>query len=319
MAPPVIDRGQGPGASAGPGLTTTQSPFIEAAQRAGQLYIQQPYELYSASNHDAWQHLFSRMTARWQAYANDRFLQGIDSLCLPADRVPRLDEVNQFLAPRTGFRAKGVSGYVPAFVFFDCLRNREFPTTITIRDGVSLDYLPEPDIFHDIAGHVPMHTDRAFADTLVRFGDCAHTAAALVAGIRDHGEQMRRITSVFRAMARFFWFSIEFGLMKGTNGGEYKVYGSGLLSSHGEIAHAVDSPSVQRYPFQLEWVVNQSFEIDRHQPLLFSIESFEHLFDLVGDLEAWMRAGKLDNVAPGEPAMREADVKSFLDASAAAA
>jgi len=97
------------------------------------------------------------------------------------------------------------------------------------------------------------------------------------------------------------------------------VYGSGLLSSHGEIAYAVDSPSVQRYPFQLEWVVNQSFEIDRHQPLLFVIDSFEHLFELVGELEAWMRAGKLDNVAPGEPVMSEADVKSFLDASAAAA
>jgi len=319
MATPVLDRGHAAGASVEPGLTTTRSAFIEQAQRAGQLYIQQPYELYSASNHDAWRQLFARMSARWQAYANDRFLQGIDALCLPADRVPRLDEVNQFLAPRTGFRAKGVSGYVPAFVFFDCLRNREFPTTITIRDGVSLDYLPEPDIFHDIAGHVPMHTDRAFADTLVRFGDCAHTAASLVAGMRDQDEQLRRITSVFRAMARFFWFSIEFGLMKGAGGRGIKVYGSGLLSSHGEIAHAVDSPSVQRYPFQLEWVVNQSFEIDRHQPLLFVIDSFEHLFELVGELEAWMRAGKLDNVAPGEPVMSEADVKSFLDASAAAA
>ena len=314
-----MDRGAEADVGIAPGLTTTQSPFIEQAQRAGQLYIQQPYELYSSSNHNAWRDLFSRMSDRWQAYANDRFLQGIDALCLPADRVPRLDEVNQFLAPRTGFRAKGVSGYVPAFVFFDCLRNREFPTTITIRDGVSLDYLPEPDIFHDIAGHVPMHTDQAFADTLVRFGDCAHTAVSLVAGIRDQGEQVRRITSVFRAMARFFWFSIEFGLMRARNGVGYKVYGSGLLSSHGEIAHAVDSPAVQRYPFQLEWVVNQSFEIDRRQPLLFYIESFEHLFELVGELEVWMRAGKLDNVAVGEPAMSEGDVKSFLDAPKAAA
>lgn len=314
-----MDRGADAGRGVAPGLTTTQSPFIEQAQRAGRLYIQQPYELYNAANHESWAHLFSRISGRWQAYANDRFLQGIDALCLPADRVPRLDEVNQFLAPRTGFRAKGVSGYVPAFVFFDCLRNREFPTTITIRDGVSLDYLPEPDIFHDIAGHVPMHTDRAFADTLVRFGDCAHTAASIVAGIRDPGEQIRRITSVFRAMARFFWFSIEFGLMKSRDGHGFKVYGSGLLSSHGEIAHAVESPAVQRYPFQLEWVVNQSFEIHHHQPLLFVIDSFEHLFELVGELEAWMRAGKLDNVAPGEPAMSEVDVRSFLDASIAAA
>ena len=107
-----------------------------------------------------------------------------------------------------------MSGYVPSFLFFDCLRNREFPTTITIRDGATLDYLPEPDIFHDIAGHVPMHTDRAFADTLVRFGDCAHTAAEIVAGIKDEQEKIRRVTSIFKAMARFFWFTIEFGLMR---------------------------------------------------------------------------------------------------------
>src|SRR5205823_4034256 len=143
----------------------------------------------------------------------------------PPDRVPKLVEVNKFLSPLTGFKAKPVSGYVPAFVFFDCLRNREFPTTITIRDLNRLDYLPEPDIFHDIAGHVPMHTDRAFADTLVRFGDCAHTAAEIVAGIKDEKERVRRMTSIFKAMARFFWFTIEFGLMRGP-GSELKVYGS---------------------------------------------------------------------------------------------
>jgi len=201
---------------------------------------------------------------------------------------------------------------VPAFKFFDRLRNREFPTTITIRDGASLDYLPEPDIFHDITGHVPMHTDRAFADTLVRFGDCAYTAAEIVAGITDEREKVRRITSIFRAMARFFWFSIEFGLMKPA-GGRTKVYGSGLLSSYGEIAHSIESSNVQRYPFQLEWVINQSFEIDSYQPLLFHVESFDHLFDLVGELETWMRAGKLDHVAPGEPDMNELDVQSFLE------
>ena len=87
--------------------------------------------------------------------------------------------------------------------------------------------------------------------------------------------------------------------MKGTTGRGYKVYGSGLLTSHGEIAHAVDSPSVQRYPFQLEWVVNQSFEIDHYQPLLFVLESFEHLFELVGELEAWMRAGQVGQRGAG--------------------
>jgi phenylalanine-4-hydroxylase len=297
------------------GLTTTRAPYIEQAQQDGLLYIQQPYELYSEANHESWRRLYSRMGDRWQRYANARFLQGIDNLCLSPERVPRLEEVNRFMHPLTGFRAKAVSGYVPAFLFFDRLRNREFPTTITIRDSASLDYLPEPDIFHDIAGHVPMHTDRAFADTLVRFGDCAYTAAEIVSGIADETEKVQRLTSIFRAMARFFWFSIEFGLMK-PGGQDVKVYGSGLLSSYGEIAHSIESPHVQRYPFQLEWVINQSFEIDHYQPLLFYVESFEHLFDLVGQLEAWMRAGKLDHVAPGEPTMNELDIMSFLKGGA---
>jgi phenylalanine-4-hydroxylase len=300
-----------------PGLTTTKAPYIEAAQQDGQLYIAQPYELYSAANHDAWRRLYARMGERWARYANHRFLQGIETLCLSPERVPRLEEVNQFMEPLTGFQARAVSGYVPAYHFFDRLRNREFPTTITIRDGATLDYLPEPDIFHDIAGHVPMHTDRAFADTLVRFGECARTAAALVAGISDPDEQVRRLSSIFRAMARFFWFSIEFGLMKPPGrGASMKVYGSGLLSSYGEIAHSIESPAVQRYPFQLEWVINQHFEIDSYQPLLFYVESFEHLFDLVGELESWMTSGKLDSVAPGEPTMNALDVRSFLEAGA---
>jgi phenylalanine-4-hydroxylase len=228
------------------GLTTTKAPFIEQAQQEGRLYIHQPYELYSEANHDAWRRLFTRKEDRWCRYANPRFLQGIDCLCLDPNRVPRLDDVNRFLSPLTGFKAKPVSGYVPSFLFFDCLRNREFPTTITIRDGATLDYLLEPDIFHDIAGHVPMHTDRAFADTLVRFGDCAHTAAETVAGIKDEKEKIHRVTSIFKALARFFWFTIEFGLMRGLGG--LKVYGSGLLSSYGEIAHCIDSQEGSAIP-----------------------------------------------------------------------
>src|ERR1700722_13265790 len=197
-----------------PGLTTTQAPYIEEARRRGELYIHQPYELYSEENHASWRRLYARLAPRWEKYANSHFLAGIRSLCLSPDRVPRLDDVNRFLSPLTGFQAKAVSGYVPAFVFFDCLRNRAFPTTITIRRADQLDYLPEPDIFHDVAGHVPMHTERQFADALVRFGECAHTAAGLVAQIRDETERMRTLTSIIKAMARFFWFTIEFGLMK---------------------------------------------------------------------------------------------------------
>ena len=298
--------------SAKAGLTTTEAPFIEEARLSGQLYVQQPYELYSQENHEAWRRLHARMVPRWERYANQHFLEGIRSLCLDPDHVPRLEDVNRFLQPLTGFQAKAVSGYVPSFVFFDCLRNRKFPTTITIRRSDQLDYLPEPDIFHDIAGHVPMHTDKHFAETLVRFGKCAHTAADLVSGIRDPETRVHCLTSIIRAMARFFWFTIEFGLMRGSGG--LKVYGSGLLSSYGEIAHAIESPEVQRFPIQLEWAINQAFEIDHYQPLLFVVDSFDHLFDLVDQLEAWMKAGKLNNVAPGEPGVNEQDLKSFLDA-----
>ncbi|HEX8847902.1 MAG TPA: phenylalanine 4-monooxygenase [Gemmatimonadaceae bacterium] len=315
MTSAQIDRGAALGTS---GLTTTKAHFIEQAQASGQLYIHQPYELYSEDNHEAWRRLYDRMADRWRKYANHRFLQGIDVLCLDPRRVPRLEDVNKFMAPLTGFRAKPVSGYVPAYLFFDCLRQREFPTTITIRDKEKLEYLPEPDIFHDIAGHVPMHTDKAFADTLVRFGEAARTAADIVASVKDREERVRRVTSIFKALARFFWFTIEFGLMKSEDGKSLKVYGSGLLSSHGEIAHSIDSPEVQRFPFQLEWVINQYFEIDHYQPLLFYVDSFEHLFEQVGVLEQWMKQGKLNNVSPGEPSMSEADVRSFLEAGRAA-
>ncbi len=159
------------------GLTTTKSPFIENAQAQGQLFIEQPYELYSEENQETWQRCYQAIRPKWSKYANSRFMTGVENLMLTPDAIPRLDEINNFLAPLSGFKAKAVSGYVPAYKFFDCLRNRAFPTTITIRDGSNLDYLPEPDIFHDIAGHVPMHTDRRFSDVLVRFGEVAKFAA----------------------------------------------------------------------------------------------------------------------------------------------
>jgi phenylalanine-4-hydroxylase len=294
------------------GLTTTKAPFIEHERDEGHTFIEQPYQLYSEENQAAWRSLFARLRPRWDLYANDHFLAGIDALCLNPERIPRLKEVNRFLKPLTGFEAKAVSGYIPAFLFFDCLRNRQFPTTITIRPGDSLDYLPEPDIFHDVSGHVPMHTEKAFADTLVRFGECAHTAVEMVSGVRNEEERIHRLTSIVKAMARFFWFTIEFGLMRSGRGDALKVYGSGLLSSFGEIEHAIAGRDVQRYPLQPEWVINQGFAIDRYQPLLFVVDSFDHLFTLVDTLEEWMRAGKLNNVAPGEPEINERDLRSFL-------
>jgi phenylalanine-4-hydroxylase len=296
------------------GLTTTKAPFIEQAVAEGKVYIHQPYELYSEDNHEAWRKLFARMGERWERHAHTGFLQGLKTLNFDPNRVPRLEDVNRFLEPTTRFRALPVSGYIPAYTFFDCLSRREFPTTVTIRDQATLDYLPEPDIFHDIAGHVPMHTDKDFAEALVRFGECAHLAALLAAEVRDPEARIQRLTSMFKGLARFFWFTVEFGLMRGPNN-SVKAYGAGLLSSYGELEHSCAASTVQRYPLDMAWVINQYFEIDHYQPLLFVIDSFEHLYQLADELKSWMKAGKLDHLAPGEPLMSEADVQSFLDAA----
>jgi phenylalanine-4-hydroxylase len=292
-------------------LTTTRAPFIEEARGRGELFIHQPYELYSETNQATWKRLFSGMAGQWRKYANPKFLEGLERLSLDRERVPRLEDVNRFLKPLTGFQAKPVSGYVPSYLFFDCLRRREFPTTITLRPADRLDYLPEPDIFHDVAGHVPMHTDPVFAGILVRIGEVVHSAALSVREIQEPAERTRSMESIIKAMARFFWFTVEFGLMRHPGGG-ICVYGSGLLSSRDEIEHAVESPRVQRYPFQMEWVVNQHFEIDHFQPLLFVIDSFEHLYREVDRLGHWVLEGKLNNVSPGEPEINEADLQSFL-------
>lgn len=295
------------------GLTTTKAAFIEKAQANGDLYIHQPYELYSEANQETWRQLYANIRPKWEKYANAKFMEGVENLMLRPDAIPKLDDINQFLSPLSGFKAKAVSGYVPAYLFFDCLRNRSFPTTITIRDGEQLDYLPEPDIFHDVAGHVPMHTDRMFSDVLVRFGEVAQFAALRARSLaHDESEIVKIVESNIKAMARFFWFTVEFGLMK--QNGDLKVYGSGLLSSFGEIEYCIESPKVQRYDISLEWVINQYFEIDSYQPLLFVVDSFDHLFSLVDDLECFLKEGKLDNVAPGEPLTNEQDLKSFLEA-----
>lgn len=256
---------------------------------------------YTAQDHLTWRTLYARMIPFWHRYANRHFLAGLDCLCLDPLHVPVLDEVNRFLHPRTGFAAVPVAGYVPAFEFFDHLRNRRFPTTVTVRPFAQLDYLPEPDIFHDIAGHVPMHTDAAFAEALVKFGECAQAARC---------EDPHVLSNRIQALARFFWFTVEFGLMRTPEG--LKAYGSGLLSSHGELEQAIESAAVQRYPLQLEWVINQAFEIDHYQPLLFTIQSFDELYAQAARLAEWMRDGRLDHVAPGEPLVNERDLVSFL-------
>lgn len=252
----------------------------------GGIFIEQDMARYTAPEHETWRRLYARMVPQWERYASPQFRAGLELLRLGEGGIPSLENVNRFLEPRTGFRAVAVAGYVQPELFFDCLRRRRFPTTITLRDGRRLDYLPEPDIFHDVCGHVPMHTDRAFAEALVRFGECARTAAETA-----HGDER---ANRMAALARFFWYTVEFGLMRCGDG--LRAYGSGLMSSYGEIAHAVDSPEVERRPLSLAETIQQPFEIDHYQPLLFVTESFEQLYGLVGELEGWLRAGRLDHV-----------------------
>lgn len=292
------------------GLTTTKAPFIENAREHGELFIRQPYELYNESNQQAWKQLYSMLIPKWEKYANDKFLEGVHLLNLKPNFIPKLEDINRFLEPLSGFKAKAVSGYVPTYLFFDSLKRREFPTTITIRDVQTLNYLPEPDIFHDIAGHVPMHTDRTFADVLAKFGALASLSAQRHQDSHNAHDRISKIKSNIQALSRFFWFTVEFGLIR--QKGKLCVYGSGILSSAGEIEHSIESPDVQRFPFQLEWVINQSFEIDHFQPLLFVIDSFEQLYDEVERLEKWLIEGKLDFAAPGEPEVSEENLKEFL-------
>jgi phenylalanine-4-hydroxylase len=228
-------------------------------------FITQDWAAYSDENHLAWSMLYERRMATLRATGSRVFLDGAAAIGIGATRVPDLAEVNGRLTPKTGWRAVPVSGFLPAREFFACLAERRFPTTVTVRPLAQLDYLPEPDIFHDVFGHVPLHADPVFADFLHLFG----VAAARATREED-----------VEAMARLFWFTVEFGLVR--EAGAVKVYGSGLISSHGDAANALGA-GCDRRPFSLDAVLTQPFEIDRLQDVLFVVEDFAQLFAAVDE------------------------------------
>lgn len=293
-----------------PDLTTGSSEFVTEQQTAGARYINQPYELYSEENQRTWQRLYTRMEPRWEKYGAPAFLEGRRKLGLHADRIPQLEEVNERLSACSKYRALAVSGFLSSFAFFDALSRWEFPTTITVRPASSVDYLPEPDIFHDVAGHLPLHTLPEFAAALNRFGKCAHTAAEFCSQLKDRNEARRRVKSIVRGIARAFWFTIEFGLIKSPNG--LRAYGSGLLSSFGELQYALESPEVHRAPFQLEWTIQAYVDYTRYQCLLFVIDSFEQLFAEIEKLERWMKEGRLNNLTGGEREISDEEADLYL-------
>ncbi len=223
----------------------------------------QDWEAYTAEEHEVWSILYERRMRDLRENGSRVFLEGADKIGLSPTSVPDLRVTNRWLRAMTGWSAVPVTGFIPAREFFRSLSIRRFPTTIIVRPKSQLDYLPEPDIFHDVFGHVPLHADLVFADFLQKFGEAAAAA--------ESDDDVRR-------MARLFWFTVEFGLIR--ENGRVKVYGSGLISSAGDCANAL-GPKCDRRPFDLDAVLEQHFEIDSFQDVLFVVESFDQLFEAV--------------------------------------
>lgn len=235
----------------------------------------QKWSDYQPVDHEVWRILYDRRMNKLERTGSRAYLDGAHSIDLSATSVPDLRRVNESLARRTGWTAMPVTGFMPAEHFFRCLAHRHFPTTVTVRPMQHLNYLPEPDIFHDVFGHVPLHADPAFADFLQGFGQAASTASN-----PDHLTQM----------ARLFWFTVEFGLIQ--EAGETKIYGSGLISSDGDAENALSHHCARR-AFDLDAVINQHFEIDRLQDVLFVAESFEQIVDAVEVMKDRLRTRRL--------------------------
>src|SRR3954471_9682927 len=195
--------------------------MIEAITNEATAFIQQRWEDYTAEQHEVWKILFKRRISQLKEAGSKVFCNGIERIGLSENFVPNLEDVNTRLQPATGWNAVAVSGFLEAKLFFKCLAERRFPTTVIIRRMEQLDYLPEPDIFHDVFGHVPMHADPVFAHSLRRYGAIAATEKS--------GAEVRMLT-------RLFWFTVEFGLIREDD--DVKVYGSGLISSHADCVNA---------------------------------------------------------------------------------
>lgn len=229
--------------------------------------VRQDWPAYSPEQHAIWAELVGRRLPQLEKHACEEYLQGFQQIGIRADVIPDLAEVNQRLRPRTGWSATPVSGFLPAAAFFEMLAARKFPTTTWLRGRGSLEYTPEPDIFHDVFGHVPMHAHPIFADFLEHYG---RVCAALT-----DGEALER-------MGRLFWFTVEFGVIR--QNGTIKVYGSGLISSQGESDYVIKGgPEIR--DFDVDQVLNQSFSTSEMQKVLYAVESFDQIYEATREAE----------------------------------
>ena len=240
------------------------SATLGAAER---FLIQQDWPAYTPEQHATWAELVGRRMPQIEAYACEEYLQGFQQIGLRTDLIPNLADVNRRLRPRSGWRATPVSGFLPPDAFFAMLAARQFPTTTWLRSRESLAYIPEPDIFHDVFGHVPMHAHPVFADFLQHYG-------AVCAALTDK--------DALEKMGRLFWFTVEFGVIRQKGG--YRLYGSGLISSQGESTHVIEGrPEIR--DFDVDQVLNQQFSTSEMQPVLYAVESFEQIYEATRDAE----------------------------------
>jgi phenylalanine-4-hydroxylase len=232
-----------------------------AAPRAD-FTIDQNWPSYTAEEHAIWRTLFQRQEDILRDRACPEFIEGLVGLGVAADGIPDFRRLNRILEAATKWTIVAVPGLVPDEVFFSHLANRRFPSTCFIRRRDQLDYLQEPDIFHDVFGHVPMLMNPVFADYMQAYGQGGLKALGLASLPR---------------LARLYWYTVEFGLIRSPQG--LRIYGSGIVSSKGESVYSLESPRPNRLGFDLLRIMRTQYRIDDFQETYFVIDSFEQLFD----------------------------------------
>ena len=224
--------------------------------------IDQGWDAYSDAEHATWVTLYERQAALLPGRACDPFLRGLEALDLHRTGIPDFRRINIELVRLTGWSIVAVPGLVPDEVFFDHLANRRFPAGRFIRRPEQLDYLEEPDVFHDVFGHVPMLTDPVFADYMQAYGQGGRRALEL---------------GRLQNLARLYWYTVEFGLLDTPQG--VRLLGAGIVSSHAESLFALDDPSPNRLGFDLERVMRTPYRIDDFQQVYFVVPSLQALLD----------------------------------------
>jgi phenylalanine-4-hydroxylase len=226
--------------------------------------VAQPWADYSKTDHDVWAALFRRQREILKGRACRETLEGQERFEMSADTIPKFQDLNDVLKPATGWEIVGVEGLLPDQVFFDHLANRRFPVTWWIRKPEQLDYLSEPDLFHDLFGHVPLLLNPVFADYMQAYGR---------GGVKAHAIGPDALMN----LTRLYWYTVEFGLINTPEG--LRIYGAGITSSKGESVYALESDAPNRIGFDLERIMRARYKIDTFQQTYFVIDGFEQLFD----------------------------------------